>query len=59
MNLIDIKTKAEAVALVSAVMQASPALLSPSFEFAMDVSRAYDVSVQDVLVYRREKAKRT
>ena len=58
MELIDIHTKAEAVAYVSAVMQSNLALLSPNFRTAMDVSQAYDVSAQDVLRYRQEKAKR-
>lgn len=58
MNLTDIHTKAEAVAYVSAVMQHPLALLSPNFATAMDASRAFDVSVQDVLEFRREKARR-
>lgn len=58
MNLIDIHNKAEAVAFVSSVMQHNVALLSPNFATAMDASRAFDVSVQDVLEFRREKAKR-
>lgn len=58
MNLIDIHTKSEAVAFVAAVMQHPLALLSPNFETAMDASRAFDVSVKDVLEFRREKARR-
>ena len=58
MELIDIHTKAEAVAFVSAVMQNNLALLSSNFRTAMDASQAYDVSAQDVLMYRRERAKR-
>lgn len=58
MHLLDIHTKPEAVAFVSAVMQSAPALLSPNFALAMDVSRLYDVSTQDVLEFRREKARR-
>jgi hypothetical protein len=58
MQLIDIHTKAEAVAFVSAVMQHNVSLLSPNFATAMDASRAFDVSVQDVLEFRREKARR-
>ena len=58
MQLIDIHTKADAVAFVAAVMQHNVALLSPNFAVAMDASRAFDVSVQDVLEFRREKARR-
>ena len=58
MNLIDIHTKAEAVAFVAAVMQHNVALLSPNFQLAMEASRAFEVSAQDVLEFRREKARR-
>jgi len=58
MDLIDIHNKAEAVAFVAAVMQNGLALLSPNFQLAMDASRAFDISVQDVLEFRREKARR-
>lgn len=59
MHLLDVHNKAEAVAFVAAVMQNTPALLSPNFQLAMDVSRLYDVSTQDVLEFRREKARLT
>jgi hypothetical protein len=58
MNLIDFKDKVEAVAFVAAVMKHDVALLSPNFQLAMDACRAFDVSVQDVLEFRREKARR-
>jgi len=57
LNMRDPKNKAEAIAFVSAVMHTRLALMSPDFQVALDVSDRFDVSVRDVLEYRREKAR--
>ena len=58
MDILDIKDKNEAVAFVCAVMQNNVTLLTPNFGLAMDVSKAFEISVADVLAFRREKARR-
>lgn len=58
MNKTDIHNKEEAVALVAAVMQSSPALLSPTFQLAMAVSNDFDVRAADVLEFKREVERR-
>lgn len=53
----NIETKEEAVMYVSATLRSPPALLSSTtFKAAMDLSRQFDVSAQDVLQYRKERA---
>ena len=53
MDLLSIKTKPEAVAFVCAVLKSDAALSSPNFNTAVDVSRVFDITVQDVLDFRR------
>lgn len=53
MDLLSIKTKPEAVAFVCAVLKSEAALSSPNFNTAVDVSRVFDITVQDVLDFRR------
>jgi len=57
MNAENIQTKIEATAYVAAVLRSAPALVSPSFQAAMDLSRKFDISAQDLLKYRKEQAK--
>lgn len=54
----DIQIKAEAIVFVSAELRTAPSLFSPGFQIAMDLSRRFDISVLDVLQYRKELAKR-
>jgi len=58
MEIEKFHSKEEAVAYVSAVMQHGVALLSSNFNEAMDVCQVYEISAQDVLLFRKEKAKR-
>lgn len=51
-------SKADAVAFAVALLQVPQELLSPSFQIAMEACRRYDVSAQDLLEYKREKARR-
>lgn len=52
----EIETKEEAIMYVSATLRSPSALLSsPTFKAAMDLSRQFDVSAQDVLQYRKER----
>lgn len=57
---MSIQTKAEAVAFVSMALQLqiSVSLLSETFQDAMDLSRRFDISAQDVLQYRKESLTR-
>lgn len=57
MNAENIQTKIEATAYVAAVLRSALALVSPSFQAAMDLSRKFDISAQDLLKYRKEQAK--
>lgn len=49
------QTKCDAVAFVSAVIRNGNAILSDDFVTAMDISRKFDVSAEDVLEYRRAR----
>ena len=51
------KTKADAVAFVSAVLQVGAALHSADFQVAMALSERFDVRGRDLLEYRKGKAK--
>jgi hypothetical protein len=52
------QTKADAVALVSAVLLNKLALFSPDFQLAMDLSERFDVRAQDLLEYRKTVARK-
>jgi hypothetical protein len=55
MSYEDVRTKEEAVSYVAAVMRSPVSLLSQSFKIAMDLSSRFEISVQEVLVYQRER----
>jgi hypothetical protein len=55
----DIQTKAEAVSYVEGVLRASCELFSITFQFAMDLSRRFDISAQDVLQHRKDLTSKT
>jgi hypothetical protein len=47
------QTKDGAVAFVSAVLRNEPALQSPDFKVAMDLSECFDIRAKDLLEYRK------
>lgn len=47
------QSKAGAVAFVSAVLRNEPALRSPDFQVAMDLSECFDIRAKDLLEYRK------
>lgn len=49
----EVQTKEEAVAIVAAALRVSLPMISLEFQVAMDLSRQFDISAQDVLQYRK------
>lgn len=56
-NLRDPKTKEEALPFIFAVMTAPFALFSPDFQIAVDLSERFNISVKDVLEFRKRRGK--
>lgn len=58
MNASDVQTKEQAIDFVVMVMLTPVALLSPSFGDAMELSERFDITAQDVLRRKKQKALR-
>lgn len=58
MSYEDIRTKEEATAYIAAVMRSPVSLNSPNFKIAVEVSTRFEVGIQDILVFMRERARR-
>lgn len=52
----NVQTKEEAIDFVAMVMLTPLALMSPDFKLAMELSERFDITAQDVLMRRKQKA---
>lgn len=55
----EIDTKDEAMRFIAVVLSSGVATLSPSFNIAVELSERFNISVKDMLEWRRKRAQNT